>query len=479
MSTLKRPLFVKSDIDAAFGVFFDGFTKVIAGVAIMIGSIGLSSKVVFGTILPGLGFGVLLLHVFTWWLGNKTSKKTNNTSIVAIPAGITAGRFFIWLFAIMLPTYISTKDATLALGVGLAANIISSLLTIVLSFFEKAIVNSIPSAALFGTLAGGGVTWLILASLKDMFVTPLIALVCFFVLLVLYTSNIKTKLSPVLISILVGVILGFSTKNITIKNITDSFSSLSFNIPFIQINYILKGFSVVLQFLPIIIAFTVTEFVTALQGVEQAKVAGDVYDGKKTIIGVSIMSVISALFGNPFCFSVWWGHGTWKDIKASTCYSLIVGISYFILCSTGLVAIVTAVIPTAAVLPILIFVGMTSLAGAFQNEDKKYFSLMSIAIAVPIIEYIGNIAGDAMPNSLFILAKGAPLIALAWTSILVFCSESKFKNAIITCFISAGATFIGLIHSPSLKINANLEITIAYLITAFILFIFNFKKEKI
>lgn len=46
MSTLKRPLFVKSDIDAAFGVFFDGFTKVIAGVAIMIGSIGLSSKVV-------------------------------------------------------------------------------------------------------------------------------------------------------------------------------------------------------------------------------------------------------------------------------------------------------------------------------------------------------------------------------------------------------------------------------------------------
>ncbi|MEG0713090.1 MAG: permease, partial [Niameybacter sp.] len=105
MANTKRGLFVKSDVDAAFGVFFDGFTKVIAGVGIMIGSIGLSSEIVFGTILPGLGLGVLILHLFTWWYGNVTAKRTNNPGIVAMPAGITAGRFFVWLSAIMLPTY--------------------------------------------------------------------------------------------------------------------------------------------------------------------------------------------------------------------------------------------------------------------------------------------------------------------------------------------------------------------------------------
>lgn len=476
MTDTKRGFFVKSDIDAAFGVFFDGFTKVIAGVGIMLGAIGLSSEIVFGTILPGLGFGVLLLHLFTWWYGNQTAKRTNNPNIVAIPAGITAGRFFVWLSAIMLPTYIATGDAGLALGVGLAANVVSSLITVLLAFAGPFILKVIPSAALFGTLAGGGITWLIIASFNDMFATPIIAVVCFFIIIIMYVSKMKCKLSPVVISVIVGVILGFITGDIAISNISASFENIGFSVPLPQIEYLVKGFGEVVKFLPIIIAFTIQETVTAFQGVEQAKVAGDTYDGKVTLIGVSLMSALSALLGNPFCFSIWWGHGTWKDIKASTGYSLLVGAAYFILCSTGLVAIVTAAIPVAVVLPILVFVGMSSLGGAFLNENPKYYGIMSIAIAIPIIEYIGNTAGANMPASLMMLAQGAPLIALAWTAIFVFASDLKFKSAGVTAFIAAAAAFIGLIHAPGLSVNANPQMMMTYVLVGIVLVGLSFMK---
>ncbi|MGL4737968.1 MAG: hypothetical protein ACRCW2_10985 [Cellulosilyticaceae bacterium] len=479
MTGTKRGLFVKSDIDAAFGVFFDGFTKVIAGVGIMIGGIGLSNELVFGTILPGLGFGVLLLHLFTWWYGNMTGKRTGNPGIVAMPAGITAGRFFVWLSAIMLPTYAATGDAKLALGVGLAANVVSSLFTVVLAFVGPYLLKILPSAALFGSLAGGGITWLILASFNDMFTSPIIAVVCFFIIIIMYITKMKCKLSPVVLSIAVGVIIGFATGDIATAQIADSFSNIGFSVPLPALEYLMAGFGEVIKFIPIIIAFSIAEMVSALQGIEQARVTGDEYDGKMALVGVSIASAISAVFGNPFCFSLWWGYGTWKEIKASTGYSLLVGIAYFLLCSTGLVAIVTTIIPTSAVLPILVFVGMCSFGGAFTNENPKYFGIMAIAAAIPIIEYIGNLSGANMPASLMIMGQGAPLIALVWGSILVYAADLNFRAASIASLVGAAMSFVGLIHAPGLGVNASPMMSVAYLIVGVGLLALSFTKVEV
>ena len=41
--------------------------------------------------------------------------------LTAVPAGLQAGRMFIWLFSIMLPVYLSTNDAELAFKVGVLA----------------------------------------------------------------------------------------------------------------------------------------------------------------------------------------------------------------------------------------------------------------------------------------------------------------------------------------------------------------------
>ena len=48
MGNVRIPLFKKADLDASIGVFFDGFSKVIVAIAILIGTFGLDGNTVFG-----------------------------------------------------------------------------------------------------------------------------------------------------------------------------------------------------------------------------------------------------------------------------------------------------------------------------------------------------------------------------------------------------------------------------------------------
>ena len=47
----------KGDIDASFGVFFDGFSKILSATGIMLFVFGMPANIVLGKIVPGIGLG--------------------------------------------------------------------------------------------------------------------------------------------------------------------------------------------------------------------------------------------------------------------------------------------------------------------------------------------------------------------------------------------------------------------------------------
>ena len=59
--SVKISLFKKADLDASIGVFFDGFSKVIVAVAILLGTFSLDGGTVFGTMMPGVLVTVLAM----------------------------------------------------------------------------------------------------------------------------------------------------------------------------------------------------------------------------------------------------------------------------------------------------------------------------------------------------------------------------------------------------------------------------------
>ena len=98
------PFFKKADLDASIGVFFDGFSKVIVAIAILAGTFGLDGRTIFGTMMPGVFLTVVILNGGLWLYYRKIAADRNDPNLTAIPAGLQAGRMFIWLYSCLLYT---------------------------------------------------------------------------------------------------------------------------------------------------------------------------------------------------------------------------------------------------------------------------------------------------------------------------------------------------------------------------------------
>lgn len=475
------PYFKRTDVDATIGVFFDGFTKVIAGVGILTGVIGISGGTVFGNIMPGIGLAVLLYGIYLWWEGRKLARAKNDPSTVAIPGGLVAGRFFVWLFAIMGPTFWKTGDAVLAYQVGLWAQMLGGIVFILGAFLAPYILKILPKPALFGSLAGGALAWLFLSPVGDMMNKPIIGFVALFLVLILYQGNFKTKIPVAIISIIVGTVAAWVTGAMSIQAVTDSFANVGAHIPLPHLAF-LNGAALsytLSNFMPIIIVFSFGEVISGIQGLEQARQGGDDYNDKRLLIGTSVVSMISGLFGNPFPMGIYWGHVGWKKIKAGTGYMLGVGGLYFILCVTGIVAIATSAIPVESTLPLLIFIALTSAAQAFEVSGAKYLVATVLAMAIPLVEILWGrvsaaagmtkdwtmemLAKQGIASGYLTLSQGATFTGICWGAMVVFSIDNNWKAAGITALVAAALSFFGVTNAASLGILANPTYTYLYL----------------
>lgn len=457
---MQQQNFKKSNIEATLGVFFDSFIKLMIAISVFLGVFKFSTNAVYKEIIPSFGVSIFITQIFLFCLClyiNKTKSDTHQA--IPIPAGISSDRFFIWIFAIMLPTYKLTGDLNLVLAVGVGANFLSSFFSMILALFSQFILKIIPSPALFATLSGASLAWLILSPLKEAFNNPIIAFVCFFIVIGSYIGNFKTKISPLLISIILGSIISFYLKpfdNISIENLS-FYTSISF------FDNLLLGIKEALKFLPMILGITIIELITNIQAVEQAKKLNTNYNSNLTIFFVNFISLASSFIGNPFTLSLLWGYSTWHKINTSKYYGLYVGFLFLAISLTGFSSIIMNIIPIASVLPIIVFIGIISISDSFKMHDNKYYLPMIIAMVFPLMDFLkANIGGD-IPNSLLFLAQGATLISLLWGSIFVFLVDRKYLSVGLSFMLGSFLAFFGLIHSHEVKLFANTTFSLIYL----------------
>ncbi len=272
MGNVKIPLFKKADLDASIGVFFDGFSKVIVAIAILVGTFGLDGGTVFGTMMPGVLMTVVVLNGGLWLYYRHIAKQRGDGNMTAIPAGLQAGRMFIWLYSIMLPVFNSTGDAMMGFKVGVLAHFIGGAVFVIGAFLVPKILKIVPAGALFGSLAGGAMAFLILQSMDGTLKMPLIGWLSLIVLFVIYLGKVNTKLPAALIAIVVGAGIAWITGAMSFSTVTDSLANLNFYIP--KFTFWIFSSDVIantIPFLPIIIVFSLNEVITGIQAVEQAK----------------------------------------------------------------------------------------------------------------------------------------------------------------------------------------------------------------
>ena len=108
-----------------------------------------------------------------------------------MPYGPSVPHMFIVVFVVMLPVYLSTKDARLAWQAGLAWCFIIGVIVLLGAFVGPWIRAHTPRAAMLGTLAGISIAFISLRPAFQMWEVPWIAFVSLAIVLIAWTANVR------------------------------------------------------------------------------------------------------------------------------------------------------------------------------------------------------------------------------------------------------------------------------------------------
>jgi AGZA family xanthine/uracil permease-like MFS transporter len=474
--------------------FFGLFTNVVLNVIVLTGLclfvVKLPEDLVFGRILPALGIALPLGNLYYAWLARQLAQKEGRSDVTAMPYGPSVPHMFIVVFVIMLPVYLKTNDARLAWQAGLAWCFIIGVIVLLGAFVGPWIRAHTPRAAMLGTLAGISIAFISMRPAFQMWELPWIAFVSLAIVLIAWTANVRLPggIPGGLAAVVVGIVLGWAATAIGWSDymkpgeVTKSFAQFGLHLPWLSAD-VWAGLKDVAPLLVTAIPLGIYNFTEAMNNVESAAAAGDNYNLRKILLADGIGAVVGSMLGSPFPPAVYIGHPGWKSVGGRIGYSLATGVVIGLVCFLGLTALLLAVVPLVAILPILLYIGLVIGAQAFQASPKEHAPAVVLAI-IPNVAAWGQLQVDsalaaagtaagkvgiaALGNTgvvyhgMELLGGGAVLAGLVLGAMAAFIIDRQFKMAAIYAFAGAVLSFFGFIHGAQLGWAVSPAVALGY-----------------
>ena len=236
-----------------------------------------------------------------------------------------------------------------------------------------------PRAALLGTLAGVSITFISMRPALEMFMTPVIGLVCFAIILVSWFGGVKyPKGIPAgLVAIAVGMLIAWGSTLFGFN-----YGGMSVAKPRRRVRELrLLGAAAGVR--PRVLGLRVprrhpghrdpVRHLRSGRGDGQRRERRGrrrSYPTTRVLTADGVVSLIGCLMGNPFINAVYIGHPGWKAMGGRIGYSAATGVMVIVLSWFGIIAVMLALIPVVAISPILLYIGMLIGAQAFQDTPK-------------------------------------------------------------------------------------------------------------
>ena len=507
-SPAKLPWWTPGDWNAFFGFGTNILVNLLVLTGLLRFVLKLPDELIFGRILPAVGLMLFLSTVYYAWLARKLAVSTGRTDVCALPSGISVPHMFVVVFVVMLPILISTGNPVEAWSAGLTWVFVQSFVLMIGGFIAPWIRKITPRAALLGSLAGISLTFISLSPGAQVFMTPVIGVICLAVILASwlggfrYPGGIPGGLMAMLVGSLIawiGHAMGYQLGGIGPEKVTGALADFGFHLPSPAFAEILSGFQYIGVILVTAIPFGIYDLVEAMDNVESAEAAGDHFPTTRVLCADGVVSLIGCLMGNPFINAVYIGHPGWKAMGGRTGYSAATGAMMLFVTWFGVVALMMAIIPSVALLPILLYIGMLIGAQAFQESPHKHAPAVVLAIVPTIAAWgvtqinnalgaagtdAGKVGMDALANNgvlyegLHILGSGATLAGIILGSITVFIIDGKLNKAASFALAGAVLTFFGLIHSEAIGTFKTPGVAAAYAMVAAFLYLCSLKKAR-
>jgi adenine/guanine/hypoxanthine permease len=495
-STFRPKIWTPGDWNAFFGFGTNILVNMLTLTALMRFVLKMPDSLVFGRILPAVGLMLFLSTMYYAWLAYNLAKKEGRDDVCALPSGISVPHMFIVTFVIMLPIALKTGDPVKGWQAGLVWVFFQSFILMIGGFIAPFIRRVTPRAALLGTLAGVSITFISMRPALDMFMTPVIGLTCFAIIMVSWFGGVKYPkgLPAGLVAIIVGMaiawgsnLFGLNYGGLSVDGLTKAVSGFGFSVPLPAFDMVFSGFEYLGIILVTAIPFGIYDLVEAMDNVESAEAAGDAYPTTRVLTADGVVSLIGCLMGNPFINAVYIGHPGWKAMGGRIGYSAATGLMVIVLAWFGIIAVLLALVPVVAISPILLYIGMLIGAQAFQTTPTSHAPAIVLALTPHLAAWCKTLMDGALGaagtsaaavgfdklisqgvlyQGLQVMGGGSILTGLVLAAIGSLVIDRKFQAAAAFALAGAVMTFFGFMHGESIGIAVTPTVAVAYLIVA-------------
>ncbi len=526
MKNLRYQWAASGDINAFFGLMLDNIAGLILALVILKDVFKFPVDFAIRYMVPGTTIGVLVGDLMYFVLAFLLARRNGRNNVTAMPLGLDTPSTIGMVFFVLGPAFAGemkkTQDpiaaATLAWHIGIWSIIITGLIKLVLSFGSNWAQKYFPRAGLLGSLAAIALGIIAFTQLEKMMSNPIAGFTSLAVVLVslIGKNKLPFRIPGALAAVGIGTLL-WHLMQISDRSLETQLLATTPEV--LEVVWFPKewltvfdfawvgAFPATMEYLPYIIPFAITTVIGGIDCAESAASAGDQYSTRSIISVEALATIAAGLCGGVIQTTPYIGHPAYKFMGARAAYTLATALFVGAAGVFGFFGLLFQWIPEAAVLPILVFVGIEITAQSFQATPRRHYAALAFAcmpaFAKLVMIFLGQFLEvmdfERMPPHLSslllylsVLAGGFIISSLLWSSALAEVIDRRFNRATIYLLIAAVLTAFGVIHSPipgdkmfwpwqladSTQIRVVVELIVSYLLMALIFFVVGWTTRK-
>ena len=464
---LPPPRWIRSgDLNGFLGLALDNITQLVILAGVLIGVFQFPADLVLYRMVPGTALGVLVGDLAYTWLALQLMTRTGRDDVTAMPFGIDTPTLFAMVFGVVGPVKMATGDAMLAWKVGMGVTIAIGLVKTVLSFAGDFARRVVPRAALLGSIAGIAILLIAFLPALKVMRDPLVGLPTLTILLVALLGRVRMPwgLPGAFVAVVAGAAIFWLRGAWTGETHGPALGALRLAVPWPTLAW-LDALPETAGYLSVALPFALVTVIGGIDNTESAAAAGDEYRARDILLTEALATIVAGLCGGVVQNTPYIGHPAYKAMGARAGYTLVTGLVIGVGAALGVLSRLVAVLPEAAVAPILIFIGLEITAQAFHASPRHHgpavaLAFVPVAATVVVIEagsLLGALGrspadfsgeGALMWQALLVLGNGFILTAVLWAWTLTAILDGRTYVAAALLATGSLAALCGLIHSP-------------------------------
>jgi AGZA family xanthine/uracil permease-like MFS transporter len=475
------------DINSFFGLMLDNLAVMIILVTTLSSTNLFTSSFILTRMIPGTALGVLVGDLVYTWMAFRLARQTGRDDVTAMPLGLDTPSTFGVAFLILIPARLHADSLTsdpkrameFAWHVGLVTLVLVGIFKTFLSPLGNAVRNILPRAGLLGSLAAIALTLIAFLPLllDGIAAVPPVGMLALAIVLVTLVAHreLPGQFPGALGAVVFGVAvywlcvgLGSLTGGHLVPppppgeqaQLWQPASLLSFYTS--DGNWWNEVLSYAVGRLPVALPFALATIVGGIDCTESAAAAGDTYDTRAILLTEGIASLAAGLLGGVIQTTPYIGHPAYKKMGGAAAYTLANALFVGVVGCVGGFTYLYAFLPTAAMFPIFVFVGLEITAQSFHATPVKHYPAVALAmlpaVATVIVVVLNNIflpttlpsaeRGPAVMQTLRCLANGFLISGMLWAAALAMILDGRLRSAAGYFLIAGLCSLVGIIHSP-------------------------------